>query len=131
MARHQLAPGLNRGKPSPRCYLLLEQSEALLQLGGVHLLENFSQVAVTRFCFLHHLRPLHLPLGIASPISLAGSGIGGMMARMTGALTVWPVTVSGGRKRAPFVLGGLNFFTGVCLKLGAGFPRGRRLRLAG
>jgi hypothetical protein len=31
-----------------------------------------------------------------------------MMARMTGALTVWPVTVSGGLNRAPFAVGGRN-----------------------
>ena len=47
-----------------------------------------------------------------------------MMARMTGALTVWPVTVSGGRKRAPFVLGGLNFFTGICPQIRCRISRG-------
>jgi hypothetical protein len=35
-----------------------------------------------------------------------------MMARMTGALTVWPVTVSGGLNRAPFAVGTLNGFLG-------------------
>ncbi len=34
------------------------------------------------------------------------------MARMTVALTVWPVTLSGGLNRAPTVFGGLNRFLG-------------------
>ena len=54
------------------------------------------------------------------------------MARMTGALTVWPLTVSGGRKRAPTVFGGLNGFFGFRIlmphELGPDFGGMTRLR---
>jgi hypothetical protein len=54
------------------------------------------------------------------------------MASMTGALTVWPLTVSGGRKRAPTVFGGLNGFLGFRIvmphELGPDFGGITRLR---
>jgi hypothetical protein len=112
MARHQFAPGLDWHEPFALGQFLLEKPESTFQFAPVHLLQDCLEVRVGRLRFPHHLRPLHLPLVIGSPISSTGSVIGGLMARMTVALTVLPVTVSGGRKRAPFAVGTLNGFLG-------------------